>query len=1244
MIKLNEKQKRNVCIFMFFALMAEVLYGNFLSGQEFFLLDDDSYRQTYPTLVYWANCIKQGYIPEWSFSVGMGQNLPAQMLDVFNFIVALAGPAHVAYMMGVMQCVKVVLAGCFFYLYIQELGFDYKIAWVISTGYAFCGHMIGFGWYKSYPNEVVCVAILLWILEKCIKKQKYAMLLFPFSFLVINLRIYYAVLYAGIVVVYSLVRFYMIDSRHRIRGIMKELGAIIISCGISAFAWLPNFISVLNSERINSVVSGGIIQNTDMIINGTLLKEAFMRVLSPNIYGQFENYLGTGNYVDSPCFYCGILCVVVCPVAILVKNKRQRNGLIVMLAGAAIYIMFPKVVYLLNAFSKDTYKLSSLWISIVILVCAAYGLRELFDLNIWGTWIARGISLISIGILLYYWKLQKNNMDNMNASLCILFLAIYLIIFIMKNPTQKWAEREKNILLAVFCVEVLCISSKAVYGRETVSYDIINSEGYHDGTETVVEELKTDEREFGRIGKTYLSVRYCDALAQNYFGTTSYQGGANVSAKSYNFYKELDLALSDNDSRFMQGFEGHPEINALMNVKYYLAKQNGEFIDYGYTYKNTSQDILVYENELAIPFGSVYTNTISKDQFDKLSYREKKNALLSNIVLDEEKDNTRKDFDRVEKLIKENSIAKYMDIEFDQPYAVNESGRDMVVLTIDADIDAAIEKDRGVLEGATAYVCWYNSEKDEWNFRNINFYNGQKQYSVEICDENVSAFLIGLNKGEGKINISSVDVAAVNKEEYYSYFEESIHRLNENHMNIEYFRDDYISGYINSTVEGYMFFPIPYDEGWECYIDDEMKPLECADIGFLSVKVGEGNHTVLLKYNAPGKKVADGISGGLLLIVLAYFILRKWFDRKALMYGKKKLKREGHIWDAIEFLKGIAIIMIICVHVPQPIEGINDYVRKISEYGRMGCQLFFVLSGFSLMYTWKKQKLSYFYRRKYMRLAKPYWVMIIIYLTLNLLNQNVLNWNPVLKVSTDIKGIVVNALLLNGLSVNFNNNIVPGGWFVGTMLILYLLFPFIAWFLEKINGNKPVCIIIAIVVAALSCIGAEGIVAIIGNESFAYNSFINQITPFFLGTIIGYLYKAGKLKQKTWLYTIVSIIGFGTGLYIYYSDRFSQFRMLRTLKVISVSIGFTALLCLAISLYRKFKIKDSFIRTMGRNSYEIFFLHILLAFYVLPYALSYISINVNGNVLLVGSLLFVLAFSYTFARIKEYFAMKRNMY
>jgi len=63
------------------------------------------------------------------------------------------------------------------------------------------------------------------------------------------------------------------------------------------------------------------------------------------------------------------------------------------------------------------------------------------------------------------------------------------------------------------------------------------------------------------------------------------------------------------------------------------------------------------------------------------------------------------------------------------------------------------------------------------------------------------------------------------------------------------------SGYIEGTADikqnGWIFVAIPFEKGWNAYVDGDEVELLKANIGFMAIPVQEGQHKIILQYNTP---------------------------------------------------------------------------------------------------------------------------------------------------------------------------------------------------------------------------------------------------------------------------------------------------------------------------------------------------------------------------------------------------------
>ncbi len=109
----------------------------------------------------------------------------------------------------------------------------------------------------------------------------------------------------------------------------------------------------------------------------------------------------------------------------------------------------------------------------------------------------------------------------------------------------------------------------------------------------------------------------------------------------------------------------------------------------------------------------------------------------------------------------------------------------------------------------------------------------------------------------------------------FTSFSEGFSLLSKNQMDITLFDTDYIEGTLKSDRDGVFFTSIPYDEGWEIFIDGEKQETAKAAGYFLSCPIEKGEHEIILKYTVPGIKVGAVISLLSLISAAAMIILTK---------------------------------------------------------------------------------------------------------------------------------------------------------------------------------------------------------------------------------------------------------------------------------------------------------------------------------------------------------------------------------
>ena len=112
-----------------------------------------------------------------------------------------------------------------------------------------------------------------------------------------------------------------------------------------------------------------------------------------------------------------------------------------------------------------------------------------------------------------------------------------------------------------------------------------------------------------------------------------------------------------------------------------------------------------------------------------------------------------------------------------------------------------------------------------------------------------------------KINIKEIQIKAINKKE----FETAYTKIQQSTSNIKY-KNERLTMDVNANKDGYLNIMIPNEYSWQIKIDGKTVK-QLSDSEFISVKINQGQHKIVMKYKLKGHKI------GILLLVLSVIAL-----------------------------------------------------------------------------------------------------------------------------------------------------------------------------------------------------------------------------------------------------------------------------------------------------------------------------------------------------------------------------------
>jgi peptidoglycan/LPS O-acetylase OafA/YrhL len=172
--------------------------------------------------------------------------------------------------------------------------------------------------------------------------------------------------------------------------------------------------------------------------------------------------------------------------------------------------------------------------------------------------------------------------------------------------------------------------------------------------------------------------------------------------------------------------------------------------------------------------------------------------------------------------------------------------------------------------------------------------------------------------------------------------------------------------------------------------------------------------------------------------------------------------------QSLDLLRGAAILLVLLAHCAQAATSVVPRLGSFAlNYGERGVQLFFIVSGYTMMLTFGERDdlaaARSFYIRRLFRIVPLFWGAIVFYLLLTH-GEGFKRWAPD---GVSARDVLLTFGFLNWCSVTALNSVVPGGWSIAVEMQFYLLFPLVLYFFRRQNG----AIFFYAVVALLYIIG-----------------------------------------------------------------------------------------------------------------------------------------------------------------------------
>lgn len=333
----------------------------------------------------------------------------------------------------------------------------------------------------------------------------------------------------------------------------------------------------------------------------------------------------------------------------------------------------------------------------------------------------------------------------------------------------------------------------------------------------------------------------------------------------------------------------------------------------------------------------------------------------------------------------------------------------------------------------------------------------------------------------------------------------------------------------------------------------------------------------------------------------------------------------------IDYLRGVLALFIMFYHYTTW-EHIYtmDATSFLARNALYGVSMFFVISGFSLGVTYLNSfdkisflKIKNFYIKRFARIYPLFWLIISLYLLLVMFSGKIL---------PNVYDIISN-FTISFSFMGDSKALTTGGWSIGVEIFLYILFPFLIYFLNQNVYFTTVFFVLFIVLSIYISSYCLYNTSDANNYWDRYLYLINHVYFFIFGVLIAKLYKQDTFLKFNKKYTF-SLLVFSIFIFIFYPIDGHVINLIleenRVMFTLDIFLLFVLLVNYDTFLNKKsnkLKILDFF----GEISYTLYLLHPIV--YMLIN--HFIHINSSYKVLLMVLVTIIASkFIYLFYEIK----------
>jgi uncharacterized membrane protein YfhO len=799
------------------------------------LLTIDFFHQYGPMLSELYNRIHSGSNLLYSFNMAMGlpffRNFFNYLSSPFNLIMLFFSHRGLLASYSVIIGLKAIASSVTMYYYLKKK-FSYNGLYTIPLAilYAFCAYFTAYYWNIMWLDGLVFLPLITLGIEKIVNENKY--LLYVISLAIMLFANYFI---AYMICIFSVLYFiaYLIikTSKWDIKNILKKClifgFSSLLAGGLCAWFLIPLYYGLQTISATSDVFP------TSQYYAFTL-KEFI-----------FNHFSGVGSTVlksgisNAPNISVGIFPLALVIIFIINPNIKLKTKVsyLVLLGILFFSFIFAPADFIWHGFHVPNdlpYRYSFLY-SFVIIIMAAYGITSIKKIKSFYVYFTYVLMLIgTLSLFIFNYSNIKKDMILLNG----IVITIAFLCYIIYTKFDSFKKLIPYILIITSILECIIVVNNnwAVSQVEKFFYSDYN------GTEKALTKIRKNDKELMyRIERTNI-LTYNDPSWYNYYGQTTFSSMAYENMAIL----QNSLGLPGNEINSYYYKETTPVYDLMFNIKYFI----GENKDINrYELISNTDNIVINKND--------YTNGlmygVSKN-IKKWKYNLDNPFIIQNDYMKKSTNSKEDVFEKITNYQKEEIYNK--DGNKIIKYTINNPNDNLYFYYRSSNIDFIIVDD--TLYFTNENYHYVNDLKYKLNI--FSYTDFHENYILNTrTDKKTYTFYVGYNNYYS----DNIMVYTINQKTFNNDYQ----ILKNQKINIEEFKEYYIKGTIKNVENEAIYTSIPYDEGWNVYIDGEKISTYKIGNALLGFDLQKGEHTIELKYMIPKIKIS------LIFSIFSFFCL-----------------------------------------------------------------------------------------------------------------------------------------------------------------------------------------------------------------------------------------------------------------------------------------------------------------------------------------------------------------------------------